>query len=768
MAYQQPMVTVDQNLTITPTSIERDQPAFVFGPNYELHRYSEENEKSGTYVGLFDAFKYDGQSMNVPYPGVINAEAVDKGYTKLNGDNVVVQLEPLGGPTLPEVDVPRAVRDANGGYTKLFFPGKRFVRRDIDGGVVDPSQLDVPQEIVAGNMLLVSYEETGDSGSSAASTVARITTKVVSAEYGNHFDLDSGVEGGDSTPDITELGTLITIEDAIPEDVVASTVNVVLVDTLQNVSFTAKNYAKAQTSSNPGYQWEQPSTKISDDDGNSFFGVKINELYVDINDYFSEETYCKVLFADLYVTYRELNVAYADTLHSVVGATNVANLLGTVSPDNPLAMGVYMAALNSTTDDGDEAPPVYFMAVSSDDLDGYDAVLNKASLTDKVYVLAPATRDEAVLEKVRSHCVDMSAKTVKQWRIAFVSAEIPATVDRLSARFDPQGDDFLAIPISEKGGVATDLNDYNKFRVVKSVDDINGNTDTAFRSTIVPGDKVRFKYHTDGWGEDVYDTYIVKNVINNYTVEINTDDRYIDVDGLRKASGHYVPVKIEIFHTYTAAETADEVASISKAMASRRMYNIFPSVFGSDGVTMTGEFAACAVAGLVSGTEPQQPITNVTVRGIDDIPMIYQTFNREELNTMAAGGTFIIAQDMPNDLVYVRHQISTAYPDGNLNTAELSVNKNVDSISYAFAEVFRPYYGKYNITPDLLATLDNLTKNLVSEFARSTSVYGPQLIADQTELLYVRQNELMKDHVDIGVRLGVPYPCNNIDIVLTV
>ena len=219
---------------------------------------------------------------------------------------------------------------------------------------------------------------------------------------------------------------------------------------------------------------------------------------------------------------------------------------------------------------------------------------------------------------------------------------------------------------------------------------------------------------------------------------------------------------------YTAAETADVVAAISKAMASRRMINVFPSAFNSDGVAMTGEFAACAVAGLISATEPQQPITNVTIRGIDDIPMVYQTFNRAQLNTIAAGGTFIIAQDMPNDVVYVRHQITTAYPDGNLNTAEMSITKNVDSISYAFAEVFRPYYGKYNITPDLIATLNNRTKDLVSQFARSTSVYGPQLIAAETELLYVRQSDLMKDHVDIAIRLGVPYPCNNIDIVLTV
>lgn len=442
-------------------------------------------------------------------------------------------------------------------------------------------------------------------------------------------------------------------------------------------------------------------------------------------------------------------------------------MLGKVDPDNPLAMGVYMAALNSATDDGDEAPPVYFMSVPTDKEGNLDwaAVLNKATLTDRAYVFAPTTRDEKVLELVRSHVLEMSTKTVKMWRIAAASAEVPDEVAKLSAAMDPQGDEFLAIPVSDSG-IQTGLTDYNKFRVVKAVDNVNGNTDTAFRSTVVPGDRVRFCFRKDAWGDPKYATYVVKRVVNNYTVEVT--EAIGDLDELTPGTGHYVPEKIEIYHTYTSAESAEVIASVSKAMASRRMLNVFPSVFKNDGVTMTGEFAACAVAGLISATEPQQPITNVTVRGIDDIPLVYQTYNKSELDTIAAGGTFIIAQDLPGDLVYVRHQITTAYPDGNLNTAELSITKNVDSISYAFADLFRPYYGKYNITPNLVAILKNISGQLISQLGGSMSVYGPQLITEETEIKYIRQNALMKDHVDVAISLSVPYPCNNIDIVLTV
>ena len=744
MAYQRPMVTVDQNMTIAPTSIERDQPAFIFGPNYELHRYSNDEEKSGTAVGTFD-----GSAKSFKYPGAIDEDAVDAKYTKLHGDNVVVELADLtpntAKATLPETGVPASVRAENGGFTKLLFAGKIFVDRDLSGS---PATRDasLPRNLAAGDILLVSYKESG-----TGAPTSTIKTKIVDVKYSSeawNIDSDSSTEG--------VAGTLVTIEDAIPETADTDSVKVKLVGVMNGVEFTRKNI-----SAGSGYQWEQGKYTV---DGETFKGVKVNALNVLVSGFFADPEYCPVLFADLFVTFRELIVSYADTFHSVTGASEVANMLGKVDPDNPLAMGVYMAALNSATDDGDEAPPVFFMSVPSDDKDGYDAVLNRATLTDRAYVFAPTTRDEAVLELVRSHVLEMSTKTVKMWRIAAASAEVPDEVAKLSAAMDPQGDEFLAIPVSDSG-IQTGLTDYNKFRVVKAADNVNGNTDTAFRSTVVPGDRVRFCFRNDAWGDAKYATYVVKRVINNYTVEVTED---IDVTNLTAGTGNYVPEKVEIYHTYTAAESAEVIASVSKAMASRRMLNVFPSVFKNDGVTMTGEFAACAVAGLISATEPQQPITNVTVRGIDDIPLVYQTYNKTQLDTIAAGGTFIVAQDLPNDLVYVRHQITTAYPDGNLNTAELSITKNVDSISYAFAQVFRPYYGKYNITPELVAILENLAKQLISQFGGSTSVYGPQLITDETEIKYIRQNELMKDHVDVAISLGVPYPCNNIDIVLTV
>lgn len=760
MAYQRPMVTVDQNMTITPTSIERQQPAFIFGPNYVLHRYSDPDEKDTVKVSK----KYDGNGMVFKYPGVMNPGAVDKDYTKLFGDSVVAELDDMGSAKLPEYGVPATQRAINGGYTKLLFEGKNYVDQ-YPSGSSSPGYDGIEIKPKIGDLLWITYTESGF----PTSILTKIKDVKDAIQYSNvGFNLD-----GSSSPELEgSAGTLITISDAIPETVSATastTVSVKLVAVLDNVEFSRKD----EVDENNKWQWEQKEIVDPDGDGESKVdGIEVINLYAYVGGYFSEPKYCDVLAADLYVTSRELDTSYSDTFHSVTGASEVASQLGTVDPDNPLAMGVYMAALNSVTDDGDEAPPVYYMAIPKPGIEGYQAVLNKATVTDRAYVFAPTTRDKDVLEAVRTHCIDMSTKVEKMWRIASASSEIPRTVNRLDHLLDPQGDEFLAIPIAEDGSMAVNRTGgkFNTLRVVRGKTNTAGNQDTQFQSNLVVGDMVRFGYHEDKWGDEVSDEYVITEIVNNYTVKVDTKDGYIDVECLGGDAGaaNFTPSKIEIYHTYTAKESADEIAKISKGWASRRMLNVFPSEFSYNGVAMTGEFAACAVAGLISATEPQQPITNVTVRGIDNIPMTYQTYNKYELDTIAAGGTFIIAQDLPNDIVYVRHQITTAYPDGNLNTAELSITKNVDSISYAFAEVFRPYYGKYNITPELVAILENLAGALISQLGGSTSVYGPQLIMENTKIRYVRQNELMKDHVDVAITLGVPYPCNVIDIILTV
>lgn len=739
MAYERPQVTVDQNITVQPNVAEREQPAFVFGPSYVLHRYSAPAEKPGTSIGLYEY----GSTLEVEYPGVIDPSLVDKDYTKLFGDNVVIALAQLEDAGLPEANMQPNKLAVNGGYTMVIFSEKNYVDHDIDGMEVQRDEA-LAKNLAVGDSVQVDY--TVDEVQS--SFITKIASVKLSADDPWELDTDSSYEG--------PKGTLIVLEDAIPVRADTTSISVTLVDVKNGVEFTSKN-----ESNGSGYQWTQENGKVQVENLNT------------IDYQYSKDPikYYSVISADLYLTYRELDESYADQFHSVIGASGVPALFGAVDKDNPLAKGVEMAALNAATDDGDEAPPVYFMAVPFNRETGkldWQAVLTKATLTDRAYVFAPVTKDPAIIELVENHVKSMSVKDVKMWRIGVVCEQIPSEVMRLGPALNDFGADYYAIPIVNPSSQAVDM-----LQVITNRYDDTPNADVRFRSTIRVGDVVKFNPHMNGWDEEVWDEYKVAAVLNNNTIQLKED---VDTTSNRvqgnTGNNGQTPVagaaKIEIYHTYTPAEIAEVVAASSRQMASRRMYNVYPQNFLADGVSYGGEFAACAVAGLVSATEPQQPITNMAIRGIDDIPSIYQQHSKEELDVMAAGGTFIVAQDFPGDRVYVRHQISTAYSDGNLNTAELSITKNVDSISYAFSDAFAPYVGKYNIFPDFLATLRNVATTLIDEFAGSNSVYGPQLIAEETEIKYIRQNALEKDHVDIKIQLGVPYPCNNIDIVLTV
>ena len=223
----------------------------------------------------------------------------------------------------------------------------------------------------------------------------------------------------------------------------------------------------------------------------------------------------------------------------------------------------------------------------------------------------------------------------------------------------------------------------------------------------------------------------------------------------------------------TASERAAAIAEESKRLANSRVYNVFPgSLMDVNGYTVDGMYAAAAVCGLSCSVLPQQPITNVEVEGFLDIPATYSEFSRTDLNDIAGGGTLIVMQDRSGGVIYVRHQISTAYSKGEgVATAELSMVRNLDSISYYFANRFAPYIGRYNITPDLLAELKAVLHDGLSYLKTATEgnrLIGPQVLDEGTEIKNIYQHPQEQDHVIANVSLNLPKPFNNFDLYLSV
>jgi len=432
--------------------------------------------------------------------------------------------------------------------------------------------------------------------------------------------------------------------------------------------------------------------------------------------------------ARMYINYRALSQAYTDGIYSMPTIGGITAELGEIHPDNPLAQGLHQAMLNSTR-------PVYYAATPSDDLAGYQSVLELAANTAQVYSMAPMTRDQAVLDMVAAHTHAMSAEDVKQWRIAIVGVQTDS-IDTLvtgNATLTETDDGLLVVFPSG----------------------------TELMGTVGIGDTVSLGISADAWGARIADTYRVTSV------ESNTSLRVVPVSVMSGVITS-VPEPVEVTRVLSNLVRAARVAARSSSFASRRVYSVFPESFEYNGLTLTAEFAAAAVAGLVSAMAPQRPLTNSELVGLG---VFENTFNRADLNTMAEGGTFILAQEAEGGRTYVRHQISTQSADGNLLTSEMSVTKNLDAASYYLANLMSPFHGRYNITEELIQTMEvTLTAGLdyLTSSKTGAGLLGPMLLTEGTAVREVSQHPTMKDHVIAIADLGMPIPNNVTQLRLVV
>lgn len=728
MAYVLPQVRVRQLFNQVSLNTIKDLNPLIIGPNYQIFRYSDPAFKKELFLGDYNG-KYidqgDGTDISkVEYPDRPSDSVVDEGYVKLFGDDVVIELVNLfdnGIDGFYKLDDHEAGSDLDG-----------VIKFGVPVAGEDRDKDLFPRSIVSGDVIRIKY---GSNDETFESTVLEVYA---------------------SDEDLPESKDCLRLADTLPPELRPEPGSNEETYTVAEVSFCASltgveipREARIDQDANRAlYQW------LPDADAVSLYPTLPEPDNLTIEYPAWDDKRHEIISAKLYVEYRALLHTATDAIHSIESSADVANMLGQIDVDNPLAFGVQKCVQNSAD------RTVYYMATRGEALEDYERVLQVAEKTDRVYFIVPLTRDEAVITAVQSHVNEMSSRENKRWRIAFVCAEIPEENRLYTKTASTDGDGFFGI-IGPPNNLSGDK-DNVIFQFVEgdSPENYRPATGVKCNSQVVAGDKVRvYDGGKDIWtGKDTYTDYTVDAVISN-TV-------------LRLKSGPKDPVerklRAEVVHLYTYQEKTAAIASTSRNMADRRMYNVFPNWVAGDGVTFGGEFAAAAAAGLAASVLPQQPITNVELVGIDDVKICYETYTRTQLNEIAEGGTFIIMQDLPGDRVYVRHQLSTDYVSGNLLTSELSVTKNMDSISYYFAEEYKPYIGRYNITPDLLLTLRQVTVGALSALQSDTGseTYGPQVLDEGTEIVTIEQDPVNQDHVHVHLTLNLPRPFNVLDLDL--
>ncbi len=449
--------------------------------------------------------------------------------------------------------------------------------------------------------------------------------------------------------------------------------------------------------------------------------------------------YLPVESALLYSQYRALLTNYVGEIGELVDPAEVVSTLGVIDPDNPLAYLAYAALLNSAS------VAVRFAAVPTDDLAGYLAVLALIEKPDTVYGLVPAARDTAINAAIKAHVEAMSNEFNKRWRICFISEPTPSEIAKVDSSTHALGNDWQATIVEDPA---------NPGQITKVI----FTEDCGLLANARVGDELRYGYATDAWGNPSYQSGVIASIASNTVCYLVTSI----------GAPIALAARTEVWHTLSVGEQATQVKAQAEAYASRRVYYLFPDTIQAGGLTYDAQYAAAVVAGLRSASVPQQGLTNIELIGVDNIPATYNLFTPTQLDVIASGGVLIVTQDIRDGQVYVRHQLSTDFQSGDLRLYEMSMTTNIDSCSYYFANLLKPYIGRFNVTPDLIEVLRTQMESGINYLGSFTSVglLGPQLLLDQTQLISVMQHPTLRDRVIIRLRVGLPPPLNNIDLYL--
>jgi hypothetical protein len=311
-------------------------------------------------------------------------------------------------------------------------------------------------------------------------------------------------------------------------------------------------------------------------------------------------------------------------------------------------------------------------------------------------------------------------------------------------------DDEVLATLSDDPNATSDQ--YTLLQVPPGTDNKKGYFIT---NNVRPGDIVRYNFSTDGFGETQYEEYVVDRVLSENSLLLYTGG---DVAVTQ-------PQQVEIWHNRNRNEIADHVAEQAGSLSNRRVCAVWPDQVGEAGTVQPGYYLAAALAGLVSGVVPHQPLTNVEVAGFDDYSRSYKYFNETQLNRLAEAGVWIVTEDK-DGTPYSRHGLTTDNLD--LNRREEMIRRNVDSMSYLFLRRLRPYIGRTNAQDGMVRRL-RFEVSAVIDFLKAngnTEELGSQLIDGTIRTLQI--HPLLKDRIEIVLDLVVPAPLNNIELHLVV
>ncbi len=398
------------------------------------------------------------------------------------------------------------------------------------------------------------------------------------------------------------------------------------------------------------------------------------------------------------VGWRAVDGAIVGQALQVSSATEIEGLAGKRTPENPLGFGLGMAMANANT-------AIYAIGMSGiTDNDHADALGIASSL--ECYALAPMdllTTSQA--STYATHATTRSEPTEKMERIVFGTIEQTLT----------------GVPATDAAAIASQSAAFANKRFF----------------SVIPH-------------QAYYETRVHISQANPNYIE--------NVLGL---SGAFAILNQKITTTYTklSGRTLSATYYRGQEITETIWQNIASTTsFINVLLPVPGYYWSAAVAGQVAGYPPQQGHTNLPLAGsLSKVKYSSDYYTQTDLNTIAAGGTYIIHQSSPSAIPTCRHQLSTDM--SSIETRELNITTVVDYVSKYLRNALTPYIGRYNITPQFLNLMSMTIDGLKNKLIREGIIQN--LIVEE-----LAQSTTERDTLLVTISLGLSYPLNYIKITL--
>ena len=433
--------------------------------------------------------------------------------------------------------------------------------------------------------------------------------------------------------------------------------------------------------------------------------------------------------------------------------------LSPITTDNPLGLGLFFAMLNAP---GTQITGLGVDAVSDEEPFGtVDAYTRAATFLEQfeVYAIAPLTHEPTVHQVFQTHVDTMSAPDQKGERIVLVNPSRPArfnntlvasgtngnTVGGGGLTFDTGIPNLGALLLAQGINPATSIPVSANLFLNISASASNFNVSAVSGSVLTLNDTFTGSQNVDGFFGT--SPMSVPQIEEPFSLQIRGAPLVL-TDGI-------TPDKANIAATY---------AAIGKGFGDRRVWMTVPDTCAAliSGVQqqIDGFYMNAAIAGMIGGLPPQQSFTNYPMAGFTQVIGSNTFFTPLQMNQMAAGGCYIILQDVAGiSPLYSRMALTTDLT--SVETRTDSITKVVDFVAKFLRTGLKNFIGRFNITQGLLDSMGHVLEGLKTFLIENGVLIGMtvnNIIQDTTE----------PDQVLIDVTLDPPFPCNYVRLTLVI